>query len=130
MLSSLSSVPPVMPSPRPEIIGTQTSSQASSGASTSETLSPMPPVECLSTFGGESLRILEHPPAPHHRGGQLPAFRGRHSAKEDRHRPGAHLVIGDFAAREAGDQELDLLGAQFAPSRFFSIRLGMCISLT
>ena len=46
-------MPPVMPSPRPEIIGTQTSSQASSGASTSETLSPMPPVECLSTFGGE-----------------------------------------------------------------------------
>ena len=53
MLSSLSSVPPVMPRPRPEIMGTHRPSQASSGARTSETLSPMPPVECLSTLGGE-----------------------------------------------------------------------------
>ena len=53
MLSSLSSVPPVMPRPRPLIIGTQRSSHASSGATMSETLSPMPPVLCLSTFGGE-----------------------------------------------------------------------------
>jgi hypothetical protein len=53
MLSSLSRVPPVMPRPRPEIIGTQLSSQASNGASTSEVLSPMPPVECLSILGGE-----------------------------------------------------------------------------
>ena len=41
-----------MPRPRPEIIGTQTPSQASSGASTSEVLSPMPPVLCLSTRMG------------------------------------------------------------------------------
>ena len=53
MLSSLSSVPPVIPSPRPETIGTHRPSQARRGARTSETLSPMPPVECLSTFGGD-----------------------------------------------------------------------------
>ncbi len=52
--SSLSSVPPVIPSPRPEIIGTRKPRQASSGASGRETLSPMPPVECLSTSGRES----------------------------------------------------------------------------
>jgi len=51
MDSSLSSVPPVMPRPRPEIIGTARPAQAASGARMSETLSPMPPVECLSTLG-------------------------------------------------------------------------------
>ncbi len=49
--SNLSSVPPVMPSPRPEIIGTRKPRHASNGASGSETLSPTPPVECLSTNG-------------------------------------------------------------------------------
>ena len=46
----MSSVPPVWPSPRPEIMGTSTSQAAASGASESDTLSPTPPVECLSTF--------------------------------------------------------------------------------
>ena len=50
MLSSLSSVPPVCPSPRPDIIGTGTPHAATSGASTSDVLSPTPPVLCLSTF--------------------------------------------------------------------------------
>ena len=47
---SLSSVPPVCPRPRPDIIGTFTPHAAASGASTSDALSPTPPVECLSTF--------------------------------------------------------------------------------
>ena len=54
--SSLSSVPPVCPNPRPDIMGTRRPASASSGASTSETLSPTPPVECLSTAGA--------PPSP------------------------------------------------------------------
>ena len=49
--SSLSSVPPVWPSPRPEIIGTQTPAAAASGAISRDVLSPTPPVECLSAFG-------------------------------------------------------------------------------
>ena len=48
MLSSLSSVPPVCPSPRPLILATGTPQAATSGASTSEVVSPTPPVECLS----------------------------------------------------------------------------------
>src|SRR5207237_262327 len=51
MASSLSSVPPVWPRPRPDIIGTATPHAATRGASTSDTLSPTPPVECLSTRG-------------------------------------------------------------------------------
>ncbi len=50
MDSSLSSVPPVCPKPRPEIIGTGTPAEATTGAKMSESLSPTPPVECLSTF--------------------------------------------------------------------------------
>ena len=42
-----------MPSPRPEIIGTATPHEATSGASGMESLSPMPPVECLSAVGRE-----------------------------------------------------------------------------
>ena len=49
--SSLSSVPPVCPKPRPDIIGTLTPQAATSGARQRLTLSPTPPVECLSTFG-------------------------------------------------------------------------------
>ena len=48
--SSLSSVPPVYPSPRPDIIGTTAPAAATTGAITSEVLSPTPPVLCLSTF--------------------------------------------------------------------------------
>ena len=49
--SSLSSVPPVCPSPRPESFATQSPSAAASGANNSVTPSATPPVECLSTVG-------------------------------------------------------------------------------
>ena len=50
MLSSLSSVPPVCPSPRPDILGTVTPHAAARGARMIETLSPTPPVLCLPTL--------------------------------------------------------------------------------
>ena len=46
--SNLSSVPPVCPNPLPEIIGTYKPHAAKRGASIKLTLSPTPPVECLS----------------------------------------------------------------------------------
>ena len=49
MLSSLSSVPPVCPSPRPDSLATFAPHAAASGTSTSVVVSPTPPVECLST---------------------------------------------------------------------------------
>ena len=51
MASSLSSVPPVWPSPRPDSCGTAAPQAATSGARGSVILSPTPPVECLSTVG-------------------------------------------------------------------------------
>ncbi len=60
--SSLSSVPPVCPSPRPDIIGTTPPHAATSGAMTIEVLSPTPPVLCLSTFTpGMSERSTREP---------------------------------------------------------------------
>merc|ERR1719481_1004079 len=49
MLSSLSRVPPVIPSPLPDIIGTFSPQAARAGARGRDTLSPTPPVLCLST---------------------------------------------------------------------------------
>ena len=49
--SSLSSVPPVWPRPRPDSCGTAAPQLATSGARIRLTLSPTPPVECLSTVG-------------------------------------------------------------------------------
>ncbi len=63
MASSLSSVPPVCPSPRPDIIGTSAPQAAASGARMSDVLSPTPPVLCLSTGvpgrSGYSMRTPE-----------------------------------------------------------------------
>ncbi len=62
MDSSLSSVPPVWPRPRPDIIGTGTPQAAASGARISDVLSPTPPVLCLSTFTpGRSRRSTRRP---------------------------------------------------------------------
>jgi hypothetical protein len=54
MDSSLSSVPPVCPSPRPDILPKIAPQAATSGARTSVTLSPTPPLECLSSTGRRS----------------------------------------------------------------------------
>ena len=48
--SSLSRVPPLWPSARPESLATGTPQAATIGATTRVALSPTPPVECLSTF--------------------------------------------------------------------------------
>ncbi len=62
MDSSLSSVPPVWPSPRPDIMGTTTPAAAASGADIKLVLSPTPPVECLSTLmPGMELRSTVSP---------------------------------------------------------------------
>ena len=62
MDSSLSSVPPVWPSPRPLIIGTDNPPAATTGARISDVLSPTPPVECLSTFApGTALKSITWP---------------------------------------------------------------------
>ena len=67
--SSLSSVPPVCPRPRPDIIGTGTPHAATSGARISDVLSPTPPVLCLSTLSRARSAYDAHA-GPHHRVGE------------------------------------------------------------
>ena len=62
--SSLSSVPPVCPRPRPLSCGTATPKDATRGASGSVILSPTPPVECLSTVRlPRSAKLIRSPVA-------------------------------------------------------------------
>ena len=90
-------MPPVAPRPRPEIIGTCKSQQANSGASGSETLSPMPPVECLSTFGDSPAGHSNVDAGMEHVLGEGGGFGDRHAAQIHGHRPGRHLVVGHVA---------------------------------
>ena len=62
MDSSLSRVPPVCPSPRPDIMGTASPAAAINGARTIDTLSPTPPIECLSTAGRSSPDVSSRDP--------------------------------------------------------------------
>ena len=75
MLSSLSSVPPVCPSPRPEIIGTCAPQAATMGASIRLTLSPTPPLECLSSTGPCRSAASQRSTSPESRMAQVRATR-------------------------------------------------------
>ena len=71
---------------------------ASSGASTSETLSPTPPVECLSSTGpGRS----QSSTVPESRIASVSgdALGAAHAAEEDRHRERADLAVADACRR-------------------------------
>ncbi len=57
MDSSLSIVPPVVPRPRPESLATGAPQAATMGSEVRLTLSPTPPVECLSTQLGERVGL-------------------------------------------------------------------------
>jgi hypothetical protein len=96
IVSSLSTVPPVWPRPRPLIIGTGTPSAATSGASTIDTLSPTPPVECLSTLTPGTRQVGDAPDSSMTLD-QRRQLGGRHAAEEDGHEEGRHLVFLDAA---------------------------------
>ena len=108
MESSLSSVPPVMPRPRPEIIGTRKPRQASSGARGRDTLSPMPPVECLSTSGRGSGGKFQHLTGVAHGKRQRPDLRRLQAAEVNRHQEGGHLVVRHAPVGEARNDLADL----------------------
>ena len=108
MHSSLSSVPPVCPSPRPESCGTATPNDATSGASGRVILSPTPPVECLSVVGFARPEKSSRSPLRDHRQRQVADLVAPHPVEEDRHRHGRHLLVGDVAAGVRVDQPVDL----------------------
>ena len=59
--SNLSIVPPVKPSPLPDIFATGTPRAAITGINTSVILSPIPPVLCLSTTLPSSVKFKTSP---------------------------------------------------------------------
>src|SRR2546430_17341077 len=121
MRQSLSAVPPVIPSPRPEIIGTQTSSQASSGARTSETLSPTPPVECLSILGGESFGYLKTLPLSIMAVVKLRLSAGGHSRKKNPLAPGALFLLGNLPPGKPADSGLFFFAGRSPPAPLFLV---------
>ena len=83
------------------------------GASIRLTLSPTPPVECLSTTGpGRSQAST----APQSRMARVSATRSSsvHAAEEHRHGEGGDLALGDRAVGQALDHEADLGGRERA----------------
>ena len=95
MDSSLSSVPPVCPSPRPDIIGTSAPQAAASGASISDVLSPTPPVLCLSTGDAGDVRDSRtRTPERTIASVSAAVSSARHAAQDDRHQQGGRLVVG------------------------------------
>ena len=90
--SSLSSVPPVCPRPRPDILPNTAPQAATSGASTSVTLSPTPPLECLSSTGRRTTPQVEQLAALHHGARQIDGLRVVEAAQHHGHEQGAGLV--------------------------------------
>ena len=93
--SSLSSVPPVWPSARPEIIGTTTPAAAASGAAIRLVLSPTPPVECLSTFRPGIDGKIDGLAGLDHALGQRADLAVRHAGEKHGHQERGNLIIGD-----------------------------------
>ena len=123
MLSSLSSVPPVCPRPRPLTIGTRTPQAATSGASGSEILSPTPPVECLSTFRPEMAERSTTRPecsiASRKAGSSRPPSSPRKKTAMRKAASCSSATV-PFAAPSARKRSSS--GASTPPSRFFLIR--------
>src|SRR3954454_24747689 len=128
MLSSLSSVPPVWPRPRPEIIGTAAPQAARIGARISETLSPTPPVECLSSTGRSKSQCSTVPES------RIPVVSATRSSLSSPRRKNAIASAPTWASesppsvmpptRKAISSELSAL-----PSRFFRMISGASIFL-
>ena len=108
--SSLSSVPPVCPSPRPLIFPNGTPQAATIGPTASVVLSPTPPVECLSTTRRPSARAeVDRLAAPHHRVGERERLRGREPLEVDGHQKRGDLVVRHVAARVLEHELRDLV---------------------
>ena len=116
--SSLSSVPPVWPSPRPLIFPNGTPHAATIGPTAIDVLSPTPPVECLSTHRAAELAARGRVVSPLAIIASVSAnvSRARQAAEVDRHAERGHLVVGHLAARVA-EHELARARRRRAPRR-------------
>ena len=114
MASSLSRVPPVWPSPRPDSWGTAAPSAASSGHSTSETLSPTPPGRMLVDARAGQPGQVHDLPGGDDGAGQAGQLTGRHALEVDGHQPGRHLLVGHGAGHVGIYEPADLVVGELA----------------
>ena len=112
MASSLSSVPPVWPRPRPESMGTRTPQAATQrGDDEADLVADAAGAVLVDLFAGHGVQRDAVAGGEHDLGevGQLPLAQ---AAEIDGHQPGRDLVIGDVAPGVAGDDEVDLFPVQ------------------
>ena len=125
--SSLSSVPPVWPSPRPLILANGTPHAATIGPITIDALSPTPPVECLSTtFRPSADRSITSPLRT------IASVSAWVSAavsprKYDGHAERGHLVVRHVVPRVGEHEGGELLGGELlavplAPDQLGGVR--------
>ena len=86
---------------------------ATTGAITSDVLSPTPPVECLSTFRAGNAAEIEHFARVQHGFGERGGFGGCHAAPNHGHQPSGKLVVGNGAVRGAINEKVRSLRARF-----------------
>ena len=119
MDSNLSSVPPVWPRPRPEIMGLNAPQAATAGASIKETLSPTPPVECLSTTASPNSDQSRTSPEIAHCKGQRHCLVPVHAVEKDSHSKGSDLPFTHTAIRNPFDELANFIGGQPIAVAFF-----------
>ena len=113
MDSSLSSVPPVWPRPRPLIFPNGTPHAATTGPTAIVILSPDAARRVLvDDAAPEPSREVDRLAARHHRIGQGKGLRRGQTAEPDRHEEGRRLVVGDVPAHVAGDELADVGGGE------------------
>jgi hypothetical protein len=71
-------------------------------------------------FSGVNAREIEDLAGEKHGFGERGELGTIYAAKPRGHEPGGHLVIGNFAARIAGDEEVDLLAGVLTGIAFFA----------
>ena len=114
MASSLSSVPPVCPSPRPDIIGTQRAAGRGERRENQRRLVADAAGAVLVDRRARDARIVHAHARADHRVGERRGLLGGHAAEQDRHQQRRGLVVGQTAVGHAGDEELDLRAVERA----------------
>ena len=116
--SSLSSVPPVWPRPRPDSFATARPSAAASGANTRVTPSATPPVECLSTVGRGRSPERDRVARVDHRRRERKRLLVVESRGARGHEERRRERVGDLAAGVTLTKDCDSSGTRVSPSRF------------
>ena len=118
--SSLSSVPPVWPSARPEIIGTTTPAAAASGRRNQAGFIAHAAGRMFVHLHAGNRRQVDGFAGLHHPLGQRADFAVGHAGEKYRHEERGHLIIGDGSAGITVNEESD-----FVRGQLFAVPLAM-----